>query len=652
MKAKQMSESPIRRGQLIVPFGSGSLYVGTDGVGMLAAGLDHWFKQETGQEADNIEEFSFHEWRLEKRLNVNHFRNPPDYRDNRVPGKKFIPLDPNSLLTIPYLRFPTWSFCPVCKVLKKVGLSQFGNFQCTSESCQSKKRKNDLIQVPIVTICENGHIDDFPWREWVHRSVNNKCMEEVTFFSTGNPGLDGQYLKCKCGKTRHLGSVLTGNPKKENEKRIIETYLTKNLDKNNLFTCKGKQMWNGTEDPTSCGLHLKGSLRSSNNIYYALHEKCITVPSSDINIPEKLLSRFKNDTALRETTKLILQYNDEKKWCQELRKNDLSYKFEEFHDDQIFNTVKKVFKEESEPELNIADNQTLNEFDLSEVSFKLPEYNFMIKSNNLEELRNKNIPIDNYHKVFHKYFKSISIVKKLIETKALYGFTRIDGNSNLKLKDHKDMMRKNSSDFKESWLPAIENSGEGIFIEFNYDKVIEFENRQSVIKRNKIFNSFSGRGENFSQYKATPRYMMLHTFSHILINALIFECGYGASSLQERIYCSDSPEQQMAGVLIYTAATDSEGTMGGLVRNGQPGNLEKIMVNALKTSEWCSADPVCYEIAENGGQGPSSLNMAACHNCALVPETSCDQSFNSYLDRILLRGTVIDRSLGYFDLEL
>ena len=168
-------------------------------------------------------------------------------------------------------------------------------------------------------------------------------------------------------------------------------------------------------------------------------------------------------------------------------------------------------------------------------------------------------------------------------------------------------------------------------------------------ERVKLFSSFH-RDREPEIYKMSSRYLLLHSFSHVLINTLIYECGYGASSLQERIYCSHDPNNEMAGVLIYTAATDSEGTMGGLVRNGLPGNFEKIAIKALKTSQWCSTDPVCYEIAENGGQGPNSLNMSACHNCTLVPETSCDGSFNCYLDRTLLMGKVDLDDLGYFNL--
>jgi hypothetical protein len=103
----------------------------------------------------------------------------------------------------------------------------------------------------------------------------------------------------------------------------------------------------------------------------------------------------------------------------------------------------------------------------------------------------------------------------------------------------------------------------------------------------------------------------------------------------------------MAGILIYTASGDAEGTMGGLVRMGRPGALEQVLQRALEGAKWCSADPVCMETGALGGQGPDSCNLAACHNCALVPETACEE-FNRFLDRALLVGDLSGTVEGFF----
>lgn len=139
---------------------------------------------------------------------------------------------------------------------------------------------------------------------------------------------------------------------------------------------------------------------------------------------------------------------------------------------------------------------------------------------------------------------------------------------------------------------------------------------------------------------------MLHTLAHLLINELVFTSGYSSASLRERLYVSRGAGQDMAGMLIYTAAGDSEGTMGGLVRMGRPNQLQQVFSSALASAQWCSTDPVCMDAGERG-QGPDSCNLAACHGCALLPETSCEE-FNRFLDRGLVVGTFEQPDLGFF----
>ena len=137
---------------------------------------------------------------------------------------------------------------------------------------------------------------------------------------------------------------------------------------------------------------------------------------------------------------------------------------------------------------------------------------------------------------------------------------------------------------------------------------------------------------------------MLHTLSHLIIKELSFECGYSIASLRERIYC-DMPgeDHEMSGILIYTADGDSEGSLGGLVKQGKIEKFPKIFKNAIKRAKWCSYDPVCIN---SKGQGRKSQNLAACHSCTLLPETSCEE-FNVLLDRALIVGNLENDKLGF-----
>ena len=72
---------PIRRSQLIAPFGVGAITTGKDGISLITAGLDAWFDEDDL----NVDEFVISdEPRLAKRLNVDEFRKPPDFRSRKI----------------------------------------------------------------------------------------------------------------------------------------------------------------------------------------------------------------------------------------------------------------------------------------------------------------------------------------------------------------------------------------------------------------------------------------------------------------------------------------------------------------------------------------------------------------------------------------
>ena len=83
-------------------------------------------------------------------------------------------------------------------------------------------------------------------------------------------------------------------------------------------------------------------------------------------------------------------------------------------------------------------------------------------------------------------------------------------------------------------------------------------------------------------------------------------------------------------MLLTTTASDSDGTLGGLVSLSEPGRLADIIDQALRAMTRCSSDPVC---ARRLPQDPEDfLHGAACHCCTMVSETSCERA-NRFLDR-------------------
>lgn len=227
---------------------------------------------------------------------------------------------------------------------------------------------------------------------------------------------------------------------------------------------------------------------------------------------------------------------------------------------------------------------------------------------------------------------------------ALKGFTRINppGDEN-----SPDIAALSVGD--PGWLPAVEVRGEGIFLAFNQTSLDTWETQDgSATRARRVDDAWRIEwrrryGGDEPAWWITPRYLLAHTFAHALMRQLTLECGYSTAALRERLYVSDGIDG-MAGVLIYTATSDSDGTLGGLQRQGEPRRIERAVEAAILGMEWCSSDPLCIEGVIAGADG---LSLAACHACVLAPETACEE-YNRFLDRAVLVGLPNAPEVGFF----
>jgi len=253
---------PVRRAQLIAPFGVGAMVIVPSGTSLIVGGLDYWFKQKDGKGNIDPQEFIFEEWRLQAILDVNHFRLPPDFREILMWGQKV----PNLGITIPAFRFPSWHFCydKDCRLLCSWPMytrGARGRIKCPE--CEKKKKTRYMFQVPFVAMCERGHLQDFPWNEWVHREVKPGCSGTLRLKSTGSATLAGQKVKCDgCGKERTLLGITSATPSGA-------TTLSNKLAEGTEFLCQGIKPWVGPGSEENCSAPLRGSLRSASNLYFA-----------------------------------------------------------------------------------------------------------------------------------------------------------------------------------------------------------------------------------------------------------------------------------------------------------------------------------------------------------------------------------------------
>jgi hypothetical protein len=243
----------------------------------------------------------------------------------------------------------------------------------------------------------------------------------------------------------------------------------------------------------------------------------------------------------------------------------------------------------------------------------------------------------------------VVLVHRLREVRALQGFTRIEppGSWGDEPDDPSRIAPLGSR--RPDWLPAVVVRGEGVFIELKHDAVAAWTARESV---GRLVQQMTGA---LGQWRAArgleagpevdPRFVLMHTLGHLLIRRMSLDAGYSASSLRERVYGSSERDGEMSGVLIYTASTDSDGSLGGLVDLGRPARLRPLLRQALEEARLCSSDPLC---SDNEPHVKGMLNGAACHACLLASETSCERG-NRLLDRAVLIETLASRGAQFFD---
>ena len=471
--------------------------------------------------------------------------------------------------------------------------------------------------------------------EWVHKSRTwaPECEGSLEITASGGATLADIKVTCvKCGKKRRLAGITSGDLPNAQNPFGKSTLSDDMLDSGEQFLCKGICSWHGPDHPAQgCARPLRGILFNATNLHYSLTATSIQIPD-EMRIARKSIDELiAGDADLRGALKSGLKFFDST--------NELIAHILDDDSDGVLSAY-------SESELQayaaakLAGEAPPGTLDLSDLSHE--EFHVFSESRTLREsdlvMTRQNLS-GNYPNLKH-FCDSVVAIEHLKETIAFTGFSRILGHP-LNLDQDRLLWKNPPTKDSEKWLPAVQQSGEGIFLKFDADHLNRWQNQQSVVDHFSTLMrnhraSLTRRGEDLDKAKS-PAYVLIHTFSHLLINRLIFECGYGSSSLKERIYLDLSNDKKIAGLLIYTASGDSEGSLGGLVRLSKPETLERLIQNSIAEAQWCSSDPVCKESIKSGS-GPDSLNYAACHTCALLPETCCE-AFNSLLDRtIFIKG--------------
>lgn len=638
-----MGHKQIRIGQLIAPFGPGSIYTDRRGVPHVVCGLDHWFKgwdQTVGLVlCSNPAEFQRFEPRLAELLGVDRFSTPPDYRAIRAGTTP----PPNANLYVPALRFPRWYRN------SKTGLLQ--KFNLNTQRVDSAPAGGRWLPVRFVSVCAGGHLAEFPWKLW----IGCQCDGDGELYLTDRGGSELSSIRIECrscptGSSGRRGKTLTGTTQKPDDELGEESaFQTAGIN------CPGERPWLGEGAEETCDRNLVGALINQTNLYFPKTISAIHLP--DLQEQDDVVTEIRNELEQDPGSCGIartLWNMHNRAGAVALMQASLSQRELVYDSEAVEAALSSLFTSPNPIPSGTrpaGPESTLLSFRRAEFSVICNEVNDPVRIPSLRVIRSE-VPAD-----LRPWFAKVNLVERLRETRVFYGFDRLEPNSHPLAGMPDDaltqLFRNPPFARQERWLPAVEVFGEGIYLEIDENRISEWQTENSDWLAARVHDDFLARlaaliqtlpPEGAVDRAWASRYLLIHTLAHIIINQLVFECGYSTASLRERLYISADSSAPMAGILIYTAAGDSEGTLGGLVRLGRADRLGPVIQRALSKASWCSADPVCSE--NLGGQGSKLVNLAGCHSCVLLPETSCE-TINHGLDRAMVVGTPEDRDRGF-----
>ncbi len=592
----------IRSSQIFWSYGPGAL-IDLPNLSVVTMGTDQWKKDhciqiEEARLLSAVRDVLGHQ--------VENLRMPPSNQSEGIHPY------PETLVGIPVRPFPRWLRCVKCGLLSEFDLglfkiranrfrpeeTRFVHGDCTGSGGNLPARDADAVPARFLSACRNGHLDDFPWHYFVH-SGSSACTGTLRFFESGaSLQTENLWVKCdQCGTSRNMARAF-GKSGRE--------YLPR---------CRGRHPHLDRYDD-DCREQARTVLLGATNSWFPITLSALAIPLSRDPVYQLVRDgwNYFHDTDSQAEVTFVVKT---------LKKTGTLPGIDKYPPTVVWNAIKAVHAGKAQS-------------DITGTDIKGPEW---------KVLTDPDSPKDGPHFLskpeavpngFEHRIASVLLLERLREVNALLGFTRVEAPEDSGDPEERPPMAKLCRG-APTWVPSGQVHGEGIFIRFDEKALRQWEQRDSVQARE--MKLVCGHRSWRVSRKLDPnedypgaRYTMLHTVAHLLVRELALECGYNAASIRERIYADTGGEQPQAGILIYTAAADSDGTLGGLVELGKPGSLGRLLTQALARARICSSDPLC---SEHEPDKDRSLHAASCHACSFVSETSCERG-NRYLDRALI----------------
>jgi Domain of unknown function (DUF1998) len=620
--AKKYRVGELRPSQILFTYGIGSI-VDLPHISTMVMGLDDW---ETTHSSEIGETRLLQAVRLTLGPQVKRLLSLPAMQETQ---EGFFPPDEGTTVGIPVAPFPRWMLCPRCRRLASLdsGLFQLkadhyrpDRIRYVHTNCSKASAPPPVLPTRFLVACENGHLDDFPWVYFVHKG-ESQCRARLRLREVGVSG-EAAEIEVEC-------EVCNA------KRRMSDAFGTSAEGQKSLPPCSSRRPHLRDYEAEVCEQPMRTISLGASNIWFSIVLSTLAVPV----VTDKLGQLVAEYWHILE--KVTSQQNIELlRQISQIPRIDASYS-----NSEIWAKVES----QKQGTATIVNGHP--------IGLKVPEWQVMSNPKTTSSTHDFQAQPVAPPSGYEYFLKQVVLIERLRVVQSLIGFTRIEspGDATDGYQDIEEFLGERRVPLtrrKPTWVPTAEVRGEGIFIEFREDVLQTWEEDANQRKHDRRFKEAHHKWRS-ARYIKNPetgypglRYVLLHSFAHALIRQLTLECGYSAASIRERIYslAPDQADGPMAGILLYTSAPDSEGTLGGLVGLGTPHQFGRHIDSALEQVQSCASDPLC---AEHTCTHDNTLHEAACHACLFIPETSCERG-NKYLDRTVLVPTVDREHLAFF----
>ena len=678
-----MDVTPIRPSQFITRTGPGALTPTVQG-SMLIPQLSTLVQElmNSGTKASvnfsepdsfgktGLQKFEINDSRMERMLR--HFNSKPEKSFEK--NIKIFRLPTNADLRIkeidPILKgfiFPRWGLCTQHKGYGLVmQFSQKSNFEIILDC--PKCRDQNIVPIrgsPIrfVQACTNGHLQDLYWPYLVHSGGNN-CPSKL--FEWRDIGGDNFIIKCtKCREQiDYLGSKGLKIRSINGRLKCQGNFPEINIQAYAQGSCS-QVIIPGTG---MMGSRAKLVMLNSTGLHTPKNLTSVQIPSISGPLYRELFPHrgmLKSVLLLKPDLDKITLLDHLKQLGTEFT-NDTINEIERTPENELLSLVNDIV---SELTTNNKNNKTLSESQSNdeELTSLLEAARTGYPPSTKIGKKHAYVNIEDIIKIpspeFGVTFR-ISPIKELRVIKTQVGYSREIGTTDDALDSTNSRVgtiKKESNHYDDDttrWYLGDENIGEGIFIDIIESEInnpgglnpIGSSSSNNIDTWNSINSTLDDILTNSVDYDevkkdelkqeithSNPTFVWWHTLCHKLLLNLTVDSGISLVSFGERVYCKKNTRtgKYQSGILIYSSATGSDGTLGGLVSLVEEQFMTKLFKTCSQGIVSCSNDPVCserkVELTKKEG--------ACCHACELLSETTCSYQ-NRCLDRNLVQDTM------------